>query len=86
MKTVEVNCKVRLQFADEQVEYFVRSPKDLKIDLGEISTDSPLGKILLGKREGEELTLALGSGEEVWCRIVKIQIPALNISHNDIYQ
>jgi len=78
MKTVEVNCKVRLQFADEQVEYFVRSPKDLKIGLGEISTDSPLGKILLGKREGEEVTLVLGTGDEVWFRIVKVYNSSYN--------
>ncbi len=79
MKQVVVDCKVCLQFADEKVEYFVRDPKNLKIGLGEISTASPLGKILLGKSVGEEVTLAIGAGDKVWCRIVKIQIPAYNV-------
>ena len=84
MKQVVVDCKVCLQFADEKVEYFVRSPKNLRVGLGEISTDSPLGKVLLGKKAGDEVSLELGKGDEVWCRIVKIQVPAYNISHNDI--
>ncbi len=79
MKQVVVDCKVCLQFADETVEYFVRNPKNLKIGVGEISTDSPLGKILLGKGVGEEVTLAIGAGEEIWCRIVKIQSPVYTV-------
>lgn len=78
MKQVSVDCKICLQFTDEKVEYFVRSPKNLKVGLGEISTALPLGKELLGKKEGEELTLVLGIGDEIWCRIVKVYSPAYN--------
>lgn len=72
MKQVVVGCRVRLQFTDEEVEYTVQSPRVGKITLGEISTDSPLGKALVGKKEGDVVSTVLAENQMVCCTIVSV--------------
>ena len=48
------------------------SPAEVDLDLGKISIASPVGKLLLGKREGDEVVADLPAGKK------KFRIVALN--------
>ncbi len=72
MKIVLPNRKIRLKFDDhEEGIYFFRNSKMSLIDLKTISTESPIGKAILGKREGEKISIKVGSIDS-WCEIVKV--------------
>lgn len=47
------------------------SPAEVDLDLGKISIASPVGKLLLGKREGDEVAAQLPAGERRF-RVVAI--------------
>jgi transcription elongation factor GreA len=61
-------AKVLLENIDtgEEVEYRVVGPDESDIGKGRISVSSPLGKALLGKKPGDELTLEVPGGKRVY--------------------
>ena len=50
----------------EDVEYQLVGPDESDIARGRISTSSPLGKAILGKKPGDELTLVVPGGKRVY--------------------
>ncbi len=59
----EVTIGVRVTLVEkgeeEQEQYVLVSPLEANIDEGLISTESPLGRAMLGKKEGEEVHLEM---------------------------
>jgi transcription elongation factor GreB len=50
----------------QQIEYQIVGPDEFDVDLGRISMDSPVARALLGKREGDEVTVRRPRGEIVF--------------------
>ena len=50
----------------EDVEYQLVGPDESDIERGRISISSPLGKVILGKKPGDELTLEAPGGKRVY--------------------
>jgi transcription elongation factor GreA len=61
-------CKVLLENIDtgQDVEYQLVEPDESDIEKGRISVSSPIGKAILGKRPGDELTLQVPAGKRVY--------------------
>lgn len=57
--------------AGEDVKYQLVGPDESDIDKGRISITSPLGRAMLGKRPGDELTVQVPGGKRVY-ELVKI--------------
>lgn len=60
--------KVLLENIDtaEEVEYQLVGPDESDIEDGRISVTSPLGKAILGKKPGDELTLEVPGGKRIY--------------------
>ncbi len=60
--------KVLLENIDsgEEVEYRLVGPEESDIKEGRISVSSPLGKAILGKKPGDELTLIVPGGKRIY--------------------
>ena len=60
--------KVLLENIDsgEEVEYRLVGPDESDIKEGRISVSSPLGKAILGKKPGDELTLIVPGGKRIY--------------------
>jgi transcription elongation factor GreA len=69
---VEIGCKVRLNSGNGIQEYHIVGKEEADPRLGKISNESPLGKLLLGKRAGESVSLAISSGK-ISYQILKIE-------------
>jgi transcription elongation factor GreA len=61
-------CRVLLENLDtgEEVTYQLVGPDESDISQGRISISSPLGKALLGKKPGAELTVQVPGGKRVY--------------------
>jgi len=61
-------CKVLLENIEtgEDVEYQLVGPDESDIEKGRISVSSPLGKAILGKKPGDELTFQVPGGKRVY--------------------
>ncbi len=71
---VYFGCYVLLEDEDgEEKRYRIVGPDEWDSDRGEISMHSPLGKALLGRREGDEILLRRPKGE-VYLTIVEVAI------------
>jgi transcription elongation factor GreB len=58
-----------VRLADEdgaETHYQIVGPDEFDVEAGRISMDSPVGKALLGKREGDEVTVRRPRGEMVF--------------------
>jgi transcription elongation factor GreA len=66
-------CRVVLENIDtgEDVEYQLVGPDESDIGQGRISISSPLGKAILGRKPGDELTIQVPGGKRVY-ELVKI--------------
>ena len=64
----EFGCKVLLENIDtgEEVEYRLVGPDESDINQGRISITSPLGRAILGKKPGDELTLEVPGGRRAY--------------------
>ena len=64
----EFGCKVLLENIDtgEEVEYRLVGPDESDINRGRISIASPLGRAILGKKPGDELTLEVPGGKRAY--------------------
>lgn len=60
--------KVLLENIDsgEEVKYRLVGPDESDIEKGRISVSSPLGKAILGKKPGDELTLIVPGGKRIY--------------------
>ena len=60
--------KVLLENIDsgEEVEYRLVGPDESDIEEGRISVSSPLGKAILGKKPGDELSLIVPGGKRIY--------------------
>ena len=60
--------KVLLENIDtgEEVEYQLVGPDESDIENGRISVSSPLGRAILGKKPGDELTLEVPGGKRIY--------------------
>jgi len=47
----------------EELEYRIVGPDEFDVEVGHISMDSPVGRALLGRRAGDEVTVARPKGE-----------------------
>ena len=61
-------CKVLLENIEtgEDVKYQLVGPDESDIEKGRISVSSPLGKAILGKKPGDELTFQVPGGKRVY--------------------
>ena len=61
-------CKVLLENIDtgEEVEYRLVGPDESDINQGRISITSPLGRAILGKKPGDELTVEVPGGKRAY--------------------
>ena len=58
---------VRLEDEEgEEVEYRIVGPDEFDVDKGWISLDAPVAKALMGKREGDEVTVMRPKGETMY--------------------
>jgi transcription elongation factor GreB len=58
-----------VRLADEsgiEAEYRIVGPDELDVDAGRISVDSPVGRALLGRREGDEVVVQRPKGDAVF--------------------
>ena len=61
-------CKVLLENVEtgEDVEYQLVGPDESDIEKGRISVSSPLGRAIVGKKPGDELTFQVPGGKRVY--------------------
>ncbi len=65
---VVFGCRVMLENIDteESVEYQIVGPDESDIEKGRISVSSPLGKAMLGKKPGDEITVQAPGGKRYY--------------------
>jgi transcription elongation factor GreA len=54
--------KVKLREKDQELEYELVMPEDADVEKGLISTSSPIGRAILNKEEGDEITVSTPNG------------------------
>lgn len=69
---VEIGCKVTIRNGEELQKYQIVGREEADPKMGKISNESPLGKLLLGKRAGESIELTTPSGK-INYKIIKIE-------------
>jgi len=69
---VEIGCKVTLENDNSLQKYYIVGKEEADPKLGKISNESPLGKLLLGKRSGEKAIMKTPSGGTSY-KILKIE-------------
>ncbi|MBR4341869.1 MAG: transcription elongation factor GreA [Lachnospiraceae bacterium] len=63
--SIGIGCVVTIydEEFEEEVEYKIVGSKEAKIEENKISDESPVGKALIGKKEGDEVLVETNSGE-----------------------
>jgi transcription elongation GreA/GreB family factor len=72
--TISVGHYVDIEFEDGECETFLLTDGQGGVDLGEVqtlSTDSPIGKSILGTQQGQEITVDLGE-TQISARVVSV--------------
>ena len=69
---VEIGCKVTIKNRNSPQKYHIVGREEANPTLSKISDESPLGKLLLGKRVGENVELKTSS-EKINYQITEIQ-------------
>ncbi len=71
--SVDFGCRVCLKNldTDEEVAYTVVGPYECDIQKGTISISSPLGRALMGKGVGDEVTFSAPGGERTY-EVIKV--------------
>jgi transcription elongation factor GreA len=71
--TIEFGYRVSLKNLDtgEEVAYTIMGPYECDIQKGKISISSPLGRALMGKSVGDEVTFSAPGGERTY-EIMKV--------------
>jgi transcription elongation factor GreB len=76
--TIKFGATVKVMVDDEQErQYVILGPDEVDLDLGRISFLSPIGRALMGKREGDSLEIQTPNGEHEYevLEISYIEIP-----------
>lgn len=68
---VEMGCRVTIQNNNKLQKYQIVGREEADPEMGKISNESPLGKLLLGKKIGETINLTIPSGATTY-KILKI--------------
>jgi len=69
---VEIGCKVMIKENNRSQQYQIVGKEEADPKMGKISNESPLGKLLLGKRAGESIELKTPSGT-ISYKIIRIE-------------
>ena len=69
---VGIGCKVTIENDNGLQTYFIVGKEEADPKLGKISNESPLGKLLIGKRAGETVQLQTPSEKTIY-KIIKIE-------------
>lgn len=69
---IDIGCKVFLSSDGQNQEFQIVGPEEADILKGRISFQSPLGKLLLGRKQGETITLETLAGKTKY-KILKIE-------------
>lgn len=75
-KRVDIGSHITVLFGKEKQEYHVVAPTESNILQNKISYQSPMGKVLMNRGEGEEFDFnppAGGNGEKLKIKILKIK-------------
>lgn len=68
---VVVGSQVTVKFNGKEIIYDITGSNEASPEEGKISNESPLGRMLIGRRTGEKVKLATGDGEREY-QIVKV--------------
>jgi transcription elongation factor GreA len=68
----EIGCLITIKNNDELTRYYIVGREEADPKMGKISNESPLGKLLLGKRVGESVLLKTPSGQITY-KILEIE-------------
>jgi transcription elongation factor GreA len=71
-KAVRIGATVTVEFDGEDETYTIVSPVEAKPREGRISNESPVGRALLGHREGEQVDILMPNGRTMAARIKTI--------------
>ena len=69
---IEIGCKVTIENKNKPQKYYIVGKEEADPRMGRISNESPLGKLLLGKKLGENIELQTPSGK-INYKILKIE-------------
>ena len=61
--------------AGEEYRYRLVGPDETDVDLGHISVESPMGRVLIGKEAGDEVSVQKPAGPAVYT-VIQITYPA----------
>ena len=68
----EIGCIITLKTDDKLQKYRIVGKEEADPKLGKISNESPLGKLLLGKKAGESIEMRTSSGK-IDYKVLKIE-------------
>lgn len=71
--TVSLGSKVLVEIEEQKFTYKIVEPSLIDIENNDISSESPIGKGLIGRKEGELVEIQLPEADIVKCRILKIK-------------
>ena len=72
-KIITLGSTVIVEISGRQFEYTILESAIADINKNEISSDSPIGKNILGHKEGQNLQVSLPGNRLVNCKILKIK-------------
>ncbi|MBI1363603.1 MAG: transcription elongation factor GreA [Proteobacteria bacterium] len=64
--------------ADKEVTYALVGTDEADLDKGLLSTSSPIGRALLGKEEGDEVTVRVPGGERIY-EVLKVAFKPISV-------
>ena len=70
---ISLGSEVVIGINGKNYQYTILSPGATNIAKNEISSESPMGRGLLGRSIGEVVKIRLPEGREINCRILKIK-------------
>ena len=68
---MEVGSTVEIKMNSEKIIYTIVGPEDVDLENNKISNESPIGRVLLGRKKGEIVEADLPAGK-VRIKILKI--------------
>ena len=69
---IEIGSCVSIQCDDVKQQFMIVSPEETDFDKGYISCESPIGKAILGKTQGDEIEIQTPSGAIARYYILKV--------------
>lgn len=65
-ENLDFGNKVVLEYDGKKVEYILVGPQESDPRLGKLSVESPIGRVLIGKKVGDEVKVSLPSGVKIY--------------------